>query len=184
MERTDVLLSLLSNPSKPIVGTTRLQKLIFLIEKESNVHIDDENFDFKANQFGPASDKLYDDLNFLENLGYLERSGETSSVKQLDIDKIEEYGADTMLSYVNKIVDENDESGREVENDEDDTKIYRITEKGLSYLNSKKINEKDEGKAIQEISKKYGKLSLLNLLKYVYSNYESYTINSIIKDRI
>ncbi len=184
MERIDILLLTVSDVDHPIVGTTRLQKILFLIEKESNVKIDGEDFDFKAHLFGPASDKIYDDLNFLENLGYIEKSGGEETTNKLDINNIESYDANSFLSGSNVESFDNDDPFIENENNEDDLKIYKITKKGLIYLQKKGLDTSIEGRTIKQIVKKYSKNSLLGLLQYVYAKYEEYTSNSIIKDKI
>jgi hypothetical protein len=199
MERPDVLLLLLFDKNKPIVGTTRIQKLTFLVEKETDIKIL-EDFDFRAYLFGPASDKVYDDLNFLENLGYLEKSGKSSSIIELKIEEIERYKPEMFLSDKNKseidieeapmeniAYGESDfEDGKEIKTiktpiDTDDQITYRITEKGLKYLTDKQLLKSEEGKKIQTISKKYSSKSLLGLLQYVYSTYPDYTDQSVIK---
>ena len=199
MERPEVLLSLLFDKSRPIIGTTRIQKLVFLVEQETKVKIAD-GFDFKAYLFGPASEKIYDDLNFLENLGYIEKSGQTGVMNELSIDNIENYNSDMFLSNrsSNDTLDDNDTydniAYREVENDQnktvkipidsDDHISYRITDKGLNYLKERDLLTSEEGKAVQNITKKYSSKSLLNILQYVYSNYPDFAVQSIIKDRI
>jgi len=199
MERPDILLSLLSDKDKPIIGTTRIQKLVFLVEKETNVKIEDD-FEFKSYLFGPASNKVYDDLNFLENLGYIEKPGNSTSVQNLQIDEIENYSSDLFLSKKNNfeqlIEDESydniayQEAEVELDKtikipiDKDDQISYRITEKGLDHLRNKKMLESEEGKEIQQIAKKYSSRPLINILKYVYSKYPEFTTQSVIKDKI
>ncbi len=199
MDRPDVLLSLLSDKDKPIIGTTRIQKLVFLVEKETNVKIEDD-FEFKSYLFGPASNKVYDDLNFLENLGYIEKSGNSTSVQNLKIDEIENYSSDLFLSkkgnFEQLIEDETydniayQEAEVELDKtikipiDKDDQISYRITEKGLDHLRTKKMLESEEGKEIQQIAKNYSSRPLINILKYVYSKYPEFTTQSVIKDKI
>ena len=55
-----------------IGGMTRLQKYLFLLDREEQVSPSGPGFEFKAYKAGPYSSKLYDDLEFLENLGSLE----------------------------------------------------------------------------------------------------------------
>lgn len=187
MERTDLILLALSDIERPIVGTTRLQKLIFLIEKESNVKIEGEDFGFRAHLFGPASDKIYDDINFLENLRYIEKAGNEIIDKEWDINNIESFDADVFLS--GEVSGSMGNATLPIDSDysdenEDDLRIYKITDKGLAYLHKKGLDSSLEGKSIKQIVKRYSKNSLLGLLQYVYSKYEDYTSNSIIKDKI
>ncbi len=64
--------------ARPIIGITRLQKLVFLgwtklgrISPSREIKID---FDFRPQRFGPADSGLYADLEFLIALGHIRRS--------------------------------------------------------------------------------------------------------------
>ena len=90
--RTQLLMLLLASEGfrgekgEAIQGTTRLQKLLFLLEHEGKLLPDSgEGFEFTAWKFGPVSKELYDDLEKLENLGLLESEGVAmSSATELD----------------------------------------------------------------------------------------------------
>jgi hypothetical protein len=58
-------------PDDSVSGVTRLQKLLFLLQEEAGLRPGGEGFEFTAWKAGPYSSKLYDDLEFLENIGYL-----------------------------------------------------------------------------------------------------------------
>ena len=96
--RTQLLMMLLASEGfrgekgEAIQGTTRLQKLLFLLEHEGKlVPNSGEGFEFTAWKFGPVSKELYDDLEKLENLGLLQSEGiAMSSATELD-----EYGLST-----------------------------------------------------------------------------------------
>ena len=74
--RNVVLLLLGIGPKEELAegigGITRLQKLLFLLGKETGLEPTDSGFEFAAYKKGPYSSKLYDDLEFLENLGFVE----------------------------------------------------------------------------------------------------------------
>src|SRR5712692_7309921 len=75
--RRDLVLLLIGtdakgSPADEVGGITRLQKFLFLLEQEGGISPSAEGFDFRAYKAGPYSSKLYDDIEFLENLGYLE----------------------------------------------------------------------------------------------------------------
>ncbi len=79
LTRGQMLMMLLAAPGargtegEPIQGTTRLQKLLFLMEHEAKLKpTKGDDFAFAAWKFGPVSKELYDDLEKLENLGFLE----------------------------------------------------------------------------------------------------------------
>jgi len=174
MRRTDILLELLA-ASRPvgtdasIVGTTRLQKLLFLVENEENVKVTEgEDFGFTAYKFGPVSKDIYDDLTKLENLDFVSSRpvAEPSDVER------DEFG----LSFEGLVGDE--EAAEALEE-----KQYRITEKGKKWLSSRNLS-KENVQGIQRVKGRYGSLSLKDLLHYVYSKYPKYTTASEIKDRV
>ena len=51
---------------------TRLQKLLYLLDVEENIQLSGSGFEFKPYKTGPYSSRLYDTLEFLENLGFIE----------------------------------------------------------------------------------------------------------------
>ena len=73
-----------------ISGITRLQKLLYLLQHECNVVPRGDGFQFEAYKAGPYSSKLYDDLEFLENLGLVqcEITAEATAPEAAEIDKL------------------------------------------------------------------------------------------------
>jgi uncharacterized protein YwgA len=69
--RRNLLLLLVGTDPGGVGGITRLQKLLFLLEREEGLEPTERGFEFEAYKAGPYSPQLYDDLEFLENLGYL-----------------------------------------------------------------------------------------------------------------
>lgn len=189
MNRTDIILLLLANIENPLVGTTRLQKIVFLVENEKNIKGEDGSFDFKAYKFGPFSKKLSDDIEFLVNLGYLEKSGEGQIVERnILLNDIENLKAEDFLSCSSNgegVFDEADtENQEDVNTATDDSVVYRITDKGIKYLQDSKILNSNDANQIIQIREKYGKRSLMELLQYIYLKYPGYTTESEIKDKI
>ena len=62
--------------------------------------------------------------------------------------------------------------------------VYRITDKGIDYLRENNLVRADETIEIENIKKRYGKKSLVELLKYIYIKYPKYTTESVIKDEL
>lgn len=66
--------------NEPIPGQTRLMKMIFLFGKEIKKHFDRNAFDestfpdFQAYEFGPYAPKVYSDLEWLVNMGFVDVS--------------------------------------------------------------------------------------------------------------
>jgi len=186
MDKKDIILILLASKRNPIVGTTKLQKLLFLAEMEKSITPDDNGFKFEPYKFGPASKELYNDLDFLANIGYITRSEDKENLNNLEIDNIEGYNANQFLSAINQsnVDDECSENENGESAKENDTKVYTITEEGIDYLKKNSLHQTKEYEKISEISKKYGNYSLTSLLQYVYRNYPNFTTESEIKNDI
>ena len=185
MKRTDIILLFLKDANNPIIGTTRLQKLLFLAEKEKNIIAEDSDFGFEAYNYGPASKKLYSDLEFLINIGFIKKSDENAEVKDLSLEDLESMSAQDFLSdkSINDVASDDEFSEDNIMQD-DDTIIYRITDNGISYLKEHNLNYEPESNRIDSIKNLYAKQPLQALLRYVYTNYEDYTTESLIKDDI
>lgn len=198
MDKKEIILLLLNLYQKPIVGTTRLQKLLFLIEKEFNINPENGGFKFEAYKYGPASKGLYDDLDFLTLIGYIEKSDDKEKLADLDINNIENYTSKMFLSEKEDLIsnstkggdneyfliDDKDEICPPEEPEEKDSVVYRITEDGIKFLKDNNLTTTIEAKSISELAKRYGNYSITSLLQYVYRNYPNYTEESEIKDRI
>lgn len=78
MNRTDLLLLLLyaAGPSgkncETIGGKTRLQKEVFLAQKDLKDNNIKSNYYFRSYHYGPYSIELYDDVNWLASEGIIE----------------------------------------------------------------------------------------------------------------
>jgi len=182
MKRSDIILILLSNKKNPIVGTTRLQKLLFLVEKEKDLEPSNESFDFIPYKFGPASKTLYNDIEFLVNMGLIEKSNEKIKMQNKNLNDIEGFSANDFLSSTALNSNKNDENKELL--DDDDNIVYRITEDGICYLNDNKLLENEDSLKINSIKDKYSRQPLHALLQYVYRNYPDFITESIIKDEV
>jgi uncharacterized protein YwgA len=178
--RAQLLLMLLASPgyrgedAEPIQGTTRLQKLLFLLEREADVRASEgEDFQFTPWKFGPVSKELYDDLEKLENLGLLE----TDPVSASSPTELDEYG----LSF-NDLMGEEESQAREISEE----KRYKLSKEGLRWVQRHIDAKKDKETidSIRRIKAKYGALSLQDLLHYVYTKYPDMTSASEIKSRV
>lgn len=91
---------------QPIVGITRLQKLMFLIWKRlprispgREIVVD---FSYTAQKFGPADSELYADLDFLVALGHIRRASEIPDALVARVENIDpaQLTLDDLLSTV------------------------------------------------------------------------------------
>jgi hypothetical protein len=137
-----------------------IEKLIFLLEKESSFNGKKQFFSFKAHNFGPFSNNVYESVEFLEGCELIDSRKETCASP---------YAA---AAEENKLLSEisDDESGWT------GTEIhYSLTENGrkVSQIIRKKIAHKNQSD-IEEVDKiilKYGTRPLNHLIRYIYRQY-------------
>jgi uncharacterized protein YwgA len=156
-----------------INGITRLQKLLFLLTAEGHVQATEGGYDFQAYKAGPYSPAIYDDLEFLENLGFIrsEISGAATTEEAADID----------ITFEELMEDEEANTP-----DVYDEKRFSLTPEGQEkvklLLESKEFVPVAEG--IRKIKSRYGSYSLDDLLYYIYTKYPEWTTESEIKDHV
>lgn len=181
MSRKSMLLCMIglqgNNCDGELGGVTRLQKFIFLLDKEQGVRADGDGFDFKPYKAGPYSHKVYDDLEFLENLGYIkgEIVGEAIEAEMVEIDALT---FDELL----------DDSSVHAKGQPDSyyERSFRLTHRGKEKVDGllRDPAYKPSLDGIRKIKSRYGNYSLSDLLHHVYKNHPEMTTESEIKDKI
>lgn len=158
-------------------GITRLQKLLYLLEKEGHLTPSGDGFDFSAYKAGPYSSKLYDDLEFLENLDFLESEveAETTDAETAEVD---------LLDFDELMGTDDDEGPASADAYEE--RRFQVTEKGMGHIESMLSSGDYEpiAEGIRKIKSKYGHHSLNDLLYHVYTKYPDMTTESEIKDKV
>lgn len=155
-------------------GITRLQKYLYLLEKEGGVTPTVDGFTFEPYKAGPYSSKVYDDLQFLENLGLL-RSETTANASEYEKDEVDRLTFDQIFGDDNANAADSYEGRR-----------YQLTTKGVEF--AERILSKPEYapvvEGIRKIKSKYGHHSLSDLLYHVYKKYPEMTTESEIRDKV
>lgn len=186
--RRDLILLLLGAADKKagrLGGITRLQKLIYLLEKEGGLKPDGEGFEFEPYKAGPYSARLYDDLEFLENLGLLK--SEVTSVatdsEAAEIEEIDQLEFDDL--FEEKRGNENGDTNGPMP-DAYEERQFELTDDGLAKFKALRDHEEFQPAtdAVRRIKSRFGNYSLDDLLYYVYSKYPDMTTESEIKDRV
>lgn len=161
--------------SEPIHGKTRLMKMIFLFEKEirrkfnlGDQIADSALPDFEAHDFGPFSGKVYEELEFLVEMGLVD----TSSVrgKLLEDERFEyEYwqakgGSDDWAFPI----------------------TFSLTELGREFVESRLKGRlsSEQWEILDRFKARCTSASLAALLKYVYTRYPETTTRSTIRDQV
>jgi uncharacterized protein YwgA len=181
----DLLLILLYAPGikancDPIQGQTRLMKMIFLFKKElqkkfnfNHILGEDAFPDFTAYDYGPYSGKVYEDLEFLVNIGFVQvrKNG------QIEVTEEEKREFD----YWTATSSSNDELNTDILGRE-----FTLTSIGKGFVEEElwpKLSDNQKN-IITEFKKRCTTTSLRSLLRYVYTKYEDMTTKSVIKDEI
>ncbi len=153
-------------------GATRLQKFLYLLETEEEVQALDDGFKFEPYKAGPFSSKIYDSLEFLENLGYIKSEvvGESTSFESVEIKFEDLIGKEDDSSYSDSYVE----------------KRFKLTEKGRSKIQSMLNSEEHQPtlNKIRKIKSNFSKYSLRDLLYYVYKKYPGMTTESEVKKQV
>ena len=174
--RRDLVLLLLGIDSEEsgLGGLTRLQKYLYLIEREYDVKPTVNGFEFLPYDFGPYSSKLYDDMQFLENLGYIRSEVSGTATEE------EAYEAD--ITFDNLFGQDIEDVG----SDAYEERRYILTKKGLNkmlgILEKKEYKQSMDG--IRKVKSRFAGHSLHDLLHYVYTKYPETTKESMIREAV
>lgn len=173
---TDIMLALLYAPGatgiegEPVRGYTRLEKLMFLVDKETKLgQIMDKEYQFEPKDFGPCAEEIYDDIEMLKDAGILQTVDEFADSELEDVDSTE------ALSEVEE----------EPTPPSKNATVFRLTSKGM--IIGKKIYDAidpTERKKLVQIKTIYNSKPISDMLRYVYTMYSDYTSKSKIKDKV
>ena len=180
----DLLLTLLYCPgikereNEPIIGRTRLTKMIFLFEKELKKEffkdINVKELDFEPYNFGPYSKELFDNLKFFLSIGLVYT--EKTSIPISSAEKGEYiYSLDEGLTY------EDSDNAKP----EDYELKYFLSDNGVKYVEDKvwELFSEKQREQLIAFKRKINSISLDSLLRYIYSKYEEYATKSLIANK-
>lgn len=145
-------------------GITRLEKLIFLLQNESQIgDLLDEDPEFDAHHFGPFSSKIYQAVETLELAGLI-------------VDHAKYGGSpEDAWETVNIVGDDAPYTSRE----------FELTERGNRYFQALlKVVPAEAREQVRKIKDRFSSMPLRQLVRYVYERYPAFTVNSKIKDKI
>ena len=155
--RTDVVFILFYFAER-VRGVTKLQKLLFLIEQETEFfkqYEDDVAFNFAPYKMGPFSDEVYSEIEFLLQL---------SAIESEPMEKPAGTGqANSLL----------------------ENKEFQITSKGEKIAAQLvEVLEPEYVRELESLITRYNSMDLKQLLQHVYSEYPEYAVNSEIQDDV
>lgn len=172
LETDDAIVLLLGAPgSTPrdlgrIDGITRLEKLLFLLEKETDASAWlKEDAGFSSDNFGPFSAKAYKEIETLARYGLVNDSATLSESNEDTWETENIIGEPTAEPYA--------------------TRNLELTSKGRRYYKAllSELPASAEG-VVAELKRRFGSIPLRRLVRYVYQRYPDYTDRSIIRDEI
>lgn len=166
---------------EPIIGRTRLVKLLFLFDKEirSKFNLKKEIPDsalpsFEPYNYGPFSDQIWADLEFLVNFGMV---------------KVKPVGADDEASMDAELT-ENEYWQLKTGNESSissygDTEEFSLTPEGREFVKSGAIGKltSDQWGIFDKFKKRCTEIPLEALLRYVYNKYPEMAIKSKIRGK-
>lgn len=173
--------------NRGISGITRLQKLLFLLWKEEGIEEVNSGFEFKPYKAGPFSRKLYDEIELLENLGFIqsEAQGEATEAESIELEELSfaQLMGDDAPPFQNV-----PSRSRATTADTFEERRFSLTLKGVEavekMLNSEAAKPFIEG--IRKIKSKFANYSLQDLLYHVYTKYadDGWTSASEIREKV
>lgn len=181
----DILMLLLyakghnSQECEPIQGKTRLMKMVFLFDKEIRLKFkldkaipDSAMPNFVAYDYGPFSTQVYEDLEFLIEMGFVEASpiGDTEMLDE----EVREY------EYWQATTNYDEPGGAEFQEQ------FQLTDLGKQFVEEKLLGELSVGQrsALDEFKHRCTAADLRTLLRYVYSRYPNMATGSKIRDKV
>lgn len=173
LETDDAIILLLGAPGsgkeRPgyLEGVTRLEKLIFLLERETPARDwMTEKADFRSWRFGPFSSKIYEAADTLAAAGMIRDSASKAG------------NVEDRWESLTALMDDRDV-------DPYTTRTFELTDRGQKYYNAL-LQElpPDAEKVLGDFKSKFGRLPLRRLVRYVYERYPQFTDRSEIRDEI
>lgn len=167
----DLLMALFySNNQERIEGVTRLVKLIFLLVNEGGFKEFEREYGFEAYDYGPWSSQVFDFTETIKELGLIKvEERELTAFEEKDFDLIE---TELNVSEVPEIK-------------ENKITIFSLTPDGVKVgeVIYKNLSN-EERERVEAIKRRYNKMPLADLLRYVYARFPQFTIKSLIRGKI
>ncbi len=160
---------------EPITGVTRLNKLLFLLEKEAGDNY--KGFEFTPYKMGPYSSQINPVLEFLTTF-----PDPKNPLVELKEGHVQSGTNVEQSQYIEDLASSEDKS---VELNKYNTATFNLTEQGKRLAEEIwRAAPADVKQSVEKVKQKYTPLTLKDLLRYVYSAYPEMTVKSIIKDTL
>lgn len=179
LDPEDIILLLLEANEKllgkhALSGVTRLEKLLFLLQKEGDFENIGSFYEFTAHNFGPFSKEVYEALDFLEGFELIKVKDRVHSSYYANVGEV------LLLQEISEGEVDGLTTGDAIGVTE---KMFTLTEDGHKVAQKlRQTIEQRRPKDIEELNgiiRRYGKLPLNQLIRYVYRQYPEMTVKSI-----
>lgn len=168
--RKDLLLLLLAaegaQEAEPIVGVTRLQKYLFLLQERYRWHQKfgiAEPYQFEAYDYGPFDSQLYDDLELLENARLIERQEDGGPEPSAENDEMRRQALEWNAT---------DWEFQPWE-EQNQIPIFRLTPEGRKFVERYELSDEDWS-VLRELKQHWNRASLNDFLRWLYDEFPSY----------
>jgi hypothetical protein len=155
-------------------------KMVFLFEKEVRRQFNLSGPipraalpDFAPYDYGPFSSRVFEDLEFLVEMGFV-------TPRPADGDVLPEEVQEYAYWQAGSAADEDEETGFDLEDE------FTLTEVGREFVEEELLGalSEDQRTALDEFKARCTGVSLRTLLHYIYSKYPDQTTNSKIREEI
>ena len=154
-------------PDAEIRGITRLEKLVFLTLEEGGLKNQAQDYRYQAYELGPYSKEVIDYIEALKGAGLVEVRQEVFESHKESLDAVAAMGS----------IDAAGEPGS--------VEIYSLSPAGVTVAKTiaKDLSPRERD-AIETIKKRFNRVTLPELLRYVYKKYPKMTTKSKILDEV
>jgi hypothetical protein len=169
--------------SVPIIGRTRLMKMLFLYDKEISKGFYQNqkvNFGFKSYNYGPFSRKVYEAIDFLESRGIIDVKF-SNSVDESDF---------TLENLINSSDEESEKDDNDIQEESIGVEQFEITKLGKSFMENQSkffawvnLNE-NQKEILKKFKSQMVSAKLKDILRYVYQKYPEFADKSIIRQTL
>lgn len=185
----DLLMLLLYVPgamrerAEPIQGRTLLQKIVFLFRKEILPHwskdeaMTQEDIPlFEPDRFGPFSKGVLDDIEFLVNLGFVDKQLISEAATAEEASEYEDWSVDS------RAAGHSETPGLE----EYARETFVLSELGRRFVEERLLGRLSSSQlsSLEMLKRNCTRASLQDVLHYVYTKYPEYTSASQIRDKV
>lgn len=163
--------------AEPIVGRTRLMKMIFLFDKElrhdfrMGTAVEEAAIPvFEPYDFGPYSSQVYSDLEFLVDLAFVKVSVAGDALPDEEAAEYDYWRA----------------TAADAAEEEAELEQFSLTNTGRKFVERGRAGELTDAQQtlLDEFKGRCTRTGLRSLLKYVYAKYPETTTKSKIRDQI